>query len=201
MSDYARIAERYDFIVPDQYRRVRATGLLDRGSPNELFLTDLEWLSTDAIAVYQFLEFEIKGLIPLARTARRDLFCWYPHWGTDKDIPVTFCPRDDENATCYASDFVGFLYRILLEEFSGSWLVDSFGVADTAERFRRYAIDVSQFLPDSWATTLCQLSTEPLIELEQGLYGVMNRRKCDDLIAKTLFFPRLNQEFKHYIGE
>jgi hypothetical protein len=199
MNDYDRIAERYSLIIPEQYRSVRAMGLLDRGSPNELFLTDLEWLSTDAIAIYEFLEFEIKGLIPFARTARRDLFCWYPPMATDKDIPVIFCPRDDENATCYASDFVGFLYRILLEEFSGSWLVDSFGVTGTAERFRRYATDVSQFLPDSWATTLCQLSTEPLIELEQGVYGVMDRKKSRDLIAKTRFFPRLNQKFKHYI--
>jgi hypothetical protein len=92
MNDYDTIAARYGFQVPEQYRLVRAKGLLDHGSPNDLFLTDLEWLTIEAIATYSPLDFQIKGLIPFAMTARSDLFCWYPAWATERHVPVTFCP-------------------------------------------------------------------------------------------------------------
>ncbi len=199
MNDYDSIAARYDFLVPENYRMVRAKGLFDQGSQTELFLTDLYWLSTEAIANYQPLPFQIKGLVPFACTARRDLFCWYPSWATERDVPVTFCPRDDENAACYASDFIAFLYRILLEEFSGSWLVESLGAKGTTERFRRYATDVGEFLPHDWAITLQELSNLPLTKLDEGVYGVMDRKKCNELIEAALSFPRLNKEFKHYV--
>jgi hypothetical protein len=199
MSDYDLIEARHGLHVPGQYRAVRAKGLFDHDGPNELLLTDVDWMTTEAIANFRPLGFQIEGLVPFARTARRDLYCWYPAWTSDKGIPIAFCPRDDENAICYAPDFFGFLYRILLEEFSGSWLPEDYGIDGTAERFLRYAKDVGQFLPDSWADTLHQLSLRPLREVEKEVYGVTERQKCDELIEKALSFSRLNEEFKHYV--
>ena len=70
----------------------------------------------------------------------------------------------------------------------------------TIERFRRYVTDVSEFLPHDWANTLQELSNLPLNKLDEGVYGVLDRKKCNELIETALSFPRLNEEFKQYVG-
>jgi hypothetical protein len=209
VNEYDKIAARFAFQVPEIYRAMRARGCFDHTagregslvheSPNELFLTDLQWMTLQKIAEFQPPSFQIAGLVPFASSARRDLFCWYPAWTTEKGVPVTFCPRDDENAICYAGDFCGFLYRILLEEFSGSWNADIFGIDGLAERFHRYAKLAGEFLPVDWANKLIELSARPLTELEEGVHGVMERAECEQLIQRALSFPRLNERFKHYV--
>jgi hypothetical protein len=188
METYDLIAERFGFELPQKYCAVRAAGLFDGLGSHELVLTDLYWLTLPEIANSQ----PPAGLVPFARTGRRELFCWYTLPGTDGGTPVAFFPRG-ESPILYAGDFDAFLYRALLEEFSMSWLVNGFGLTNSAARLRRYAEDVSSFLPHEWATTLHELSRRPLVQWETGVYGVLSREECDKTIRQALSSPELNK--------
>ncbi len=119
---YQQILEQHGFDIPETYRALRARGLFDPEGKNELFLTDLQWLSLLSIATSQ----RIDGAIPFARTTRREHFCWSPRVDHGDGAPITFHPRG-ESPTLYAPNFEAFIYRSILEEFSLSWLPNSFG--------------------------------------------------------------------------
>lgn len=199
MNEYEHLRQRFDFELPDTYREMQEAGFFDFDNLNYLFLTDLEWLSLEQIITFKFLEFQIDGLIPFAKSARKDLFCWYPQWIFHDNTPVIFCPRDDNEAFGYAGDFAACIYRLLLEEFSGSCLVDSLGIEETSVRFRKYAQNIKGYLPPAWSNSLSLLAERPLKELEPDVFGVFSRSECNVLIERQLGFLHLNQKLIQYV--
>jgi hypothetical protein len=198
-DEYERIQRRFEFEMPVNYQKMQNAGFFESGNLNYLFLTDLEWLSLAEIAAFEFLEFQIDGLVPFAKSARKDLYCWYPRWAANAQTPIVFCPRTDNEASGFARDFSSFIYRALLEEFSGSWLVETFGIDGTTAQFRKYAEIVKDYIPQRWSNALILLAQRPLKELEPGVFGVFTREECDLIIESELRFPRLNQTLKQYI--
>lgn len=203
MDEYSAIEQRYGCGLPDVYRALRKQGHFDwhgpDASPDYLFLTDLEWLSLQEIAEYQFFDWQIGGLIPFAISARRDEWCWRRDWQQGAEPPVVLCRRGDTGYG-FAPDFRGFLYRILLEEFSGTWLVESFGIHGTQERLRRYVDFVRPYLPERWVGQLSSLANRDWVTLADGTVCVFTREECNRVVQDELAFPHLNEEFYHDTG-
>jgi len=195
MSSAYEHSDERAFQIPQSYHAMRARGLFDPEGKNELFLTDFQWLSLLTIASSTL----VGGAIPFARTTRREHFCWAPEHDHGRGVPVTFHPRG-ESPALYSPDFTAFIFRALLEEFSLSWLVNGFGLENTAARFRRYADAVTPFLPDDWARTVREVSRRPLVRLGSGVYGVLSREESDYLIQEALATPGLNQPLEELAG-
>src|SRR5262245_64661385 len=106
MTDEA-IAKRWDLDLPQSYREMRAAGLFDHDGAAELFLTDLEWLTPNGTAEFEPLEFQIPGLVPFAKSARVDLWCWHVRWEGELKQPIAFCPRDLEDDEIFSPAFPG----------------------------------------------------------------------------------------------
>jgi len=120
----ASIERRYGFALPALYQRLRAAGCFDPHHPQHLQFADLIWLEAAEIRDWQFDKRQIAGLVPLAQTERGDLWCWYPAMAHDGEVPVVFCPDEDEVAVVLAPHFQGFVYRALLEEFACTALTE-----------------------------------------------------------------------------
>jgi hypothetical protein len=205
MSAIVKIEERYGLTLPADYLSLLKEDHLSwhgpNASPNFLFLTDLEWLSIDEIACYEFLD-QIPGLVPFAITARRDEWAWRVDWALHGVVPVVHCGNVD-SAYGYAPSFAGFLYRVLLEEFSGTWLPQDFGADGTVDQFHRYVDWVSPLLPVFWVGTLRKvLASHPkLLCFSDGSQGLFSREEADTIIARDLQFAHLDEEFSHYIDK
>ncbi len=181
MDEYSVIEQRYGYRPPNVYRTMQKKGHFDwhgpNGSPDDLFLTDLEWLSLQKIAEYKFFDWQVGVLLPFAISARRDEWCWRLDWQQSAELPVVFCERGAIGYG-FAPNFCGFLYRILLEEFSGTWLVDSFGTQGTQTRLCRYVDFVRPYLPERWVRSLLSLAKREWVTLADGTYCGFSREEC-----------------------
>ena len=97
----------------------------------------------------------------------------------------------------YAADFRSFLFRILLEEFSGTWLIDSFGADGAMTQLRNYVNWLSPFFPETWSQRLRELALGDIGQIADGSYGVFPREECDAIVKRELAFAHLNEEFMH----
>ena len=61
-----------------------------------------------------------RDLVPFAHSARMDVYAW-DRGGAPAPAPVVWSPRESREATRFAPDFSGFLFRVLLLECAGSW--------------------------------------------------------------------------------
>lgn len=173
--------------------------LFSPGSARYVHLSDTTWLSREQLAEFAPLGFQIPGLVPFARSERRDLWCWYTAWRGPTLCPIVFCPRDSEEANFFAPGFASAVYRLLLEEFSGTWLSDpEYYGDDTPGVFRRYVEDLSQFLPPNWIGELRRIVSLPLREDGEGTVGFISRAEADSIVRRHIGFPELDQTFKHY---
>lgn len=197
-SGIALIRSRYGFELPQNYQTILANGHFHT-SPwdNYWELCDCEWLSPDDIAAYEFLDFQITsrgGFVPFAVSARRDEYCWRLDWSDgSEEPPVVFCERG-ESGFGYAPHFHGFLYRKLLEEFSGYGPENERGLV----RLRRVVAGVTRFLPQPWAARLQQLARRDFTEWHKGKFGewlLLSRNDLSEVINAELAFPHLNEKF------
>jgi hypothetical protein len=191
------IEARYGFSLPASYRALQAEGRFAAGSENWLHLTDLEWLGLRDIAAYQFEDWQLAAaghFVPFAISARRDEWCWRLDWANGGEPPVVFLERGPEGYG-YAPDFRGFLYRVLLEELSGSWLLqdetDEHGQALVWQSVNT----VTPFLPEAWAARLRDLAARPWYKDKSGAIRVFPRTECKQIVAEELKFPHLNEYF------
>lgn len=196
---FRNIESKYSFPFPKSYLGMYESGLFMRHGPNEIMLSDLIWLTPEEILNFIPLPYQIEGLIPFAKSARGDLFCWRIEPKSSHEAPVCFCPRDQKTATYFAGNFKGFVFRVMLEELSGTWLSEEHGVQKTADLLRRYVELVGNFLPESWNSILQSVSARPLRESEDGCFSMIDRRECDKLVRRVLDYPQLDTEFDHYV--
>lgn len=199
MDAVASIRQRYGFALPDLYCTLLAKGHF---SPqpwmNYLSLDGCEWLTLDAIASYEFLDFQITsdgGFVPFAVSSRCDEWCWRLDWAASAEPPVVFCERG-ETGFGYAPDFRGFLYRKALEEFAGynDFAAGGGKLAD----LRRAVAVIATHLPGAWGEQLLALAKHELSGWRRGNAGelhVLPRSELEALIAERLAFPHLNETF------
>jgi len=196
---YDRILERYGFSIPETYRAMQARDLLTPEAPTYLHLSDLRWYSPSRILEHPLREYEIEGLLPFASSGRGDRWCWHTQWPGPTKAPVVFCPADEDTAEVFAADFTSALYRLLLEEFSGTWLDEPYGEAGVVPRYRAYLTAIQDLLPQPWFGTLARLCVPPLKEVAPGVQGLVSRSEANAIIERDLAFPELNKTFKHHL--
>lgn len=198
-AELEAIADRFGMALPDDFRKAYRRGLLTPGSDCELLLSDLRWLTPTQIVQFVPLEFQVSGLIPFARNARRDLWCWHTQWEGPVPNPIVFCPRDSSTAEVFAQDFSAALYRMLLEELSSTSLPAEDSLADRAlPTLVGHVEAVADLLPPGWVSTLREIVQRPLRRTEDGAFEFLARSNADAIIERDLGFSGLNQEFPHY---
>lgn len=199
METLAAIQQRYGFEFPGLYQTLLSKGHFSpQPWTNYLVFDDCEWLSAEAIATYQFLDFQITsdgGFVPFAISARGDEFCWRLDWATGAEAPIVFCERG-EGGFGYAPDFQGSLYRKALEEFAGH--NDIAGDKRKLRELQRTVSIIGPYLPDPWANQLRELAEHDVGHWKQGKYGelyVLSKPELESRIVEQLAFPHLNETF------
>src|SRR5262249_49790972 len=95
-----------------------------------------------------------------------------------------------------APSFRGFLYRMLLEEFSGSWIVDNPEDEEGKARIRRAVEVICPQLPREWAQRIDELSRQPGdTDNDEGVC-VCPRNGVKRIIEKDLAFLNLDVVFQ-----
>jgi len=192
--DVEEVRKRWGIILPEDYLRFHSGGLLINDFDRGLRLSRFWWFTPKQIAECSLPDYRIEQLVPFAQTWGRDHFCWWvdsgrPEWIAD-------CPRDSNFAEGIAPHFTGFVYRALLQEFSGSWLVEQ-SVADVREILAGYARKVAPLLPPKWATVLIECTTREFVPGKAGnTYQFISPEEMKSFVSRDLNFPMLGSSFR-----
>jgi hypothetical protein len=198
MDAIAGIEMRYGIHLPPLYRTLLERKHFDhKHRESHLSFSDHEWLTLEEIAQYKFLSWQAPSkswMVPFAISARRDEWGWRSDWQQGDDLPVVFCGRSEEGFG-FAPNFAGYLYRRLLEEFSGTWLMEAPDDLKGKHELERTVHIVLPHLPSAWAKHIKTLSTKPWHKDKHGAICVFPRSECDALVGDELAFPHLNEKF------
>jgi hypothetical protein len=194
----AAIHSRYGFALPELHGILRAQGCFDPFHAHHLQFSDLLWLTRGAIAAHRFHPDQMQGLVPLARTAQDDLWCFVPAMGEAGRAPIAYCPDEDEVAHLVAPDFTAFLYRSLLEEYACTGLTEHSGVQQSRETLAQYVDLLAPHFPEAWAERLRGLQALPWTGDRNDYYGAIDGETLDGILAADLAWPRLEEEFEHF---
>ena len=203
MNVYNQIEARYGFCIPEAYRRLEANGWLSwsEKNPDYLWLDDGEWLTPDQILNYKFQEYHKDGFIPFAFTGGGDLWCWHPGWNANGITPVVFCPRDSYDGNRYAPNFLGWVFRTIVE-FASSAKCFSEEV-EAKKHFARWRKDVAPLLPEAWAAVVRDLGQKPMRTWPEesgfGGSGFISMAEANEIVQKHLAFPHLEEEIRWMI--
>ncbi len=199
MDAYDQIEARYSFRLPPLYRELQALGCFDHSQSDKyIWFTDHRWLSLHAIADHEFCEWQTdtrKFLVPFSHSARRDEWGWRLDWISSEEPPIAFCERGPEGRGV-APDFKGFLYRMLLEEFSGTWVVESPDDDKGKAKIRRAVEAICPRLPGAWGKRIDELSRQPWYTDKDKVVCVYPRTECNRIIEMDLAFPHLDEVFQ-----
>ncbi|MCA9029922.1 MAG: hypothetical protein KDA66_03890, partial [Planctomycetaceae bacterium] len=127
MDTFDAIESRYGILIPKLYRTMHEAGHFDASAQKHVTFTDHEWMTLSDIATHEFADWQTltrQWFVPFSISARHDQWGWRRDWTTVDEPAVVFCELGPEGCG-YAPNFQGFLYRMLLEELSGSWLLES----------------------------------------------------------------------------
>ena len=195
---FAAVERRYKFRLPELYRSMSACGHFDpKNDSAQLTFSDFEWLTPQAIAELEFLDWQAAyktWFVPFAISGRHDQWGWRLDWAAEGEPPVVFCEWGPEGYG-YASDFRAFLYRLLLEELSGTWLLEDAADKKGQQMVARSIEVVLPLLAKPWAARLKKLAKLPWQKHDGGTIGVFPRSECEKIVAKELGFPHLNEKF------
>ncbi len=173
------------FTFPPSYLSMHSSGLFNHDSDNCLLLSDTEWLDPGEIA-----RESTPQLIPFAQSGRGDQWAFLR---SADQSSIAFAPHD-ARATFYGPSFQAAIYRLLLEEFSSSWLADSLDdPAQLLPLFQRYALNLQPHLPKPWAATLLELTHRPLQSPEPEIFGVLTPHEATALLRRDVNFSQLDQ--------
>lgn len=201
-EEYLEIEQRTGVCIPESYRALLAAGAFEPTGASALRLSDVRWLTPTAIRKWRHLEFMVDGLVPFAKSARRDLYCWYTPLIVAPMAPVVFCPGDHADGKIFAPSFIGALYRLAVEECAGSWFrpADLEPGESLRDLYVQNARVLTPHLPSSWATELNELSARPIRTSEKGT-GVCSFEEADLLVRRLLAYPRLDESIVVHRGQ
>ena len=168
---FAAVERRYKFRVPELYRSMFDNGHFDpRNKDAWLTLSDFEWLTPEAMAEFEFLDWQAPHkawFVPFAVSGRHDQWGWRMDWADGGEPPVVFCEWGPEGYA-HAPDFRGFLYRMLLEEYSGAWSLENLDDEKGKQTLARSLEIVLPHLPKPWAARLKKLAKKPWQKDDRG---------------------------------
>ena len=192
-EEYQTIRARWDFKLPVAYLKMHELGLVRSNADTALVLSDTSWLSGVEIGDYSDPLRDLDSMVPFAKSGRGDLWCWYLKPAAGRSLVVQ-SPAQSAFCTGYAPNFEGAIYRLLLEEFSSTWLVGKLGDADAvAQRFMGYAAEVAPFLPFEWSARLSDIASRPLLPQLGGNYGFLSPVESNEIVQQHLVFEQLHE--------
>lgn len=185
---------------PDDFTAVSDRGILNL--EDGLRLSDVRWMSRQKIAEYDRPTYLSDRLVPFALTASGDRYGW---WMTPDKCGyefVVFSPHDCSEADVYAPHFVGFLYRILLEDLRdcwGSWLGDQCTTEMIVAMVNRNIELASPHLPEEWEATLRKLvSNTPFLNDDQNLAWI-EWDEVERIVARDFDMAAINSPIEQYV--
>jgi hypothetical protein len=89
---------------------------------------------------------------------------------------------------------------MLLEEFSGTWVVESPEDDEGKAKIRRAIEVICPHLPGAWAKRIDELSRQPWYTDKGGTIRVYPRAECSRIIEQDLAFPHLDEVFQQEAG-
>jgi hypothetical protein len=197
MDAFHAIETRFKFRVPQLYRDLHAAGHFSSGSDAYIELTDHRWMSVEDIASHEFQPWQTitqTFFVPFSSSARRDEWGWRLDWTESGEPAVVFCERGPEGKG-FGRDFRAFLYRMVLEELSGTWLLahtnDEMGKARIAKTINA----ILPHMPPAWKRRIEELSGRPWIMKEKEGIFVFPRSECDRIYGEDAPFSHLNEVF------
>lgn len=196
-----RIWERYGFRLPEVFLQLLMRGSFDPFKEAYVQLSDLLWLPPGQIADYRFHRNQIEGLIPFARTAQEDLWCFFPDLDAEVDGPVVYCPDEDEVAHIYAPDFEAFLYRRLLDEYACTGLTEHYDLQQSRSVLRGYIDGLAPFLRSDWIERLRGIDARPWNKDANGYYGTVDEDELAEIIATDIGYGRIDEEFEQFVDD
>jgi hypothetical protein len=203
MDDYEIIEARYHFRFPPLYRELQVAGCFDYTRPEKYIeFTDHQWKSLQAIARHEFCEWQTftrTFFVPFSHSARRDEWGWRLDWITLEEPAIVFCERGPEGKG-FAPDFRAFLYRMLLEEFSGTWVVERPEDDKGKAKIRRAVATICPHLPGAWVKRIDELSRQPWYTDKGGAIRAYPRAECNRIIEQDLAFHHLDELFQQEAG-
>lgn len=200
MDQITAITQRFGFEPPELYAKMIAAGCFDRFAATHLQFSDLLWLAGGEIAGFQFADDQIPGLVPIAVTMEQDLWCWFPAMNDGGPAPVVYCPLEDEVASIHAPDFSAWIYRLMLEEYACTGLTEHLDVRQSRLVLDHYADRMADWLPEAWCARLQELKGRPFTVDDNGYYGVLSAEELEQILIEDLTYPRLDEEFAHFVG-
>ena len=195
MDSIKRIEDRYRFKLPPIYKHLFRSGKPDAAL--EKLWIDLEFLSPDAIATYQWDDFRkpVDGLVPFAENGRSDLYCWYlPAPGRDGEPVVMLCTHD-----CYVGEWfaLGMAATILRQTIEHLHII-----TDTADEWKenKQTIDhalliLNDFVPSAWRDSLDAVKHLTPKPDEQGDTRLMSDEEYEAIIRELFGERFVNQDF------
>jgi hypothetical protein len=180
MSDpqiYERIAKRFAYELPKEYRSLHERGwlTLDRpassisATPGDgyLFMHEMEWYGLEEIATFDFPEFyrpHLQGLVPFAFNGAGDYWCWQCDKTDEHGTRVLLCYHDTGSAVIFAPNFETALYRQALA-YATYWVgSDHVGLDEGRAYLHRWAIDLAAIFSPGWSKVISDLSTRQPVE-------------------------------------
>ncbi|HEY1685511.1 MAG TPA: hypothetical protein VGG19_12165 [Tepidisphaeraceae bacterium] len=205
-SIYLQIKHRYGFNIPADYRYMDEKGWFEAevgikyGGPNYMWVNDMEWLTPNEIRDYTRLdEWTKPGFAPFAISAGGDHWCWYTPASTNCVAPVVLCPRDYYVGEFYAPNFIGSLYRQMLEYVI---YCDPEVETEIRAHLKRWQECFAPLFPARWIETLSRLHDTPIAIRDitgSGEHWKPSLLSSDDyhaIVDRDLAFDMLDKEIR-----
>ncbi|TVR14548.1 MAG: hypothetical protein EA401_04270 [Planctomycetota bacterium] len=199
--DQAAWIECYGGLPPQSWQQALNSGWCDPHHPHYLQVSDLQWLSPEAILAYRFPDDQVPGLIPFAVTSNDDRWCWYRPWKHAGGLPVVYCPHEDEVAYAYAPDFASWVFRMVVEEYACTCLTEYHSPGRSLAILGDYATMVRPLMNETFAEILQHIAGQPLQELENGYFGTITADQAQAIISEQFAdWPDFDREFEQFTG-
>ncbi|MHC5068780.1 MAG: hypothetical protein ACYTF0_09360, partial [Planctomycetota bacterium] len=114
--------------------------------------------------------------------------------------PIVYCPDEDEVAHFCAPDFTSWLYRLMLEELACTGLTEHIDVRQSRDVLAAYSQALSDSFHPAWNDRLDNLLARPYRIDANDYHGVLDENELRAILSEDLAWPRLDEEFEHYLG-
>ena len=180
---FEAIKGRYGFELPTEYRAIREAGWCGSVPPGHLsnFVGDTMWFNLREILEYRLFDGTME-IVPFATDDSGDCWCWSPKNDGPAGTPVLRCYHDDDYIF-YAPNFVGWLYRRLLDYACDMGWSDEEERANVRSNLHVWQDRLRSVFPDQWYQTIDAVRhREDLPEKE-----------LDGIVSRDLAFPLLDE--------
>lgn len=169
-----------------------------------LWLYDMEWLTCKKILNYKYQDDESRDIVPFAITGNGDKWAWYLN--REGNLPVIFCPSNDEFGKIYAENIEAAMFRQILEFVSQanfyknkvcSWKMNEL---QAKKHLNNWKLKLNKYFKEEWITEIDNFIKSNLKYYidnnNNGYYVFITKEEADKKIEEYLNFPLINKTVK-----